>query len=265
MGSEWWMADAQRDQAAAFTMNLNLRIAELRAEVNNALGVFTRTPEWVQNVLDLMKRAQALEHEFLTWEEQLPDELRPRAVAWVDSVPGGDMTKADVFPGRVDMYDDIWVSGLWNSSRIARLFISGTIVRCAAWVCSPVDYRTTPEYATAVRLCVDIITDVIASIPYNLGWRVGPTGELRPTSANGESDAASCPKSIGGFFCIWPLFSISNTDYISDSQRTWAKGRLVYISEILGLNHAKVLSKVCCSHILPETNLIGFRNTMLMT
>src|ERR1700712_1103723 len=96
MGSEWWMADAQRDQAAAFTMNLNLRIAELRAEVNNALGVFTRTPEWMQVVLDLMKRAQALEQEFLVWEEQLPEELRPRTVAWVDSVPGGDMTKADV-------------------------------------------------------------------------------------------------------------------------------------------------------------------------
>jgi len=92
-----------------------------------------------------------------------------------------------------------------------------------------------------------------------LGWRVGPTGELRPGMGGAEADAARCPKSIGGFFCIWPLFSISCTDYISDSQRVWAKGRLAYIAESLGMNHAKVLSKVCSISLVT----FGYRYRML--
>ncbi len=242
LGTDWWIADASRDEYAAFVTSLNLRIAELRAEVNHALSSYPRTPEYYQKVINLMKRAQAFESEYLAWERELPDELRPRTVAWIDS-SSSDVTKDELFPGKIDVYEDLSVSSLWNSSRVGRLFISGIVVRCAAWICSPIDYRTTPEYATSTRLCVELVTDVIASIPYKLGWRVGPNGALRQTDYFSEPDA-KFPRSIGGFFCIWPLFSISNTDYISDDQRRWAKGRLMFISDVLGLNHAKVLSQV---------------------
>jgi hypothetical protein len=229
---------------------LNLRIAELRAEINTALSTFPRTPEYFAEVTKLIRRAQALEQEYLEWEAELPENWRPHSVAWVDQIPGGDITKAEVCPGKVDMYDDVWLANMWNSSRVARLFISGVIVRCAAWICSPVDYRTTPEYATNVRLCVDLVTDIIASIPFHLGWRV-EDGVLRSgdfTGFKSGSDGSTSPKAIGGFFCMWALFSITNTDFISDSQRAWAKGRLMFISEVLGLNHAKVLANVSVSH-----------------
>lgn len=248
LGLDWWLADQkddQKDDAASFVTKLNLRIAELRCEINAALTTYPRTPEYFQEVTNLMKRAQAMEQEYLDWEATLPDELRPHTVAWVDQVPGGDITEAEVCPGKVDMYGDFWTANMWNSSRVARLFISGVIVRCAAWVCSPVDYRTTPEYAQAVRLCGDLVTDLIAAVPFCLGWRVGEGATLKTADLSGfRSDAAGPPKAIGGFLVIWPLFSITNTDYISDSSRLWAKGRLMYISDFLGLNHAKVLSKV---------------------
>lgn len=247
LGSDWWVNETAKYDADVFITRLNMRVAELRAEINDALANYPRTPEYFQEVLNLMKRAQAMEQEYLAWESRLPAEWLPRTVAWVDQIPGGDITKAEVCPGKVDMYGDIYIASTWNQSRVARLFISGAIVRCAAWVCSPVDYRTTPEYATAVRLCSELITEVIASIPYHLGWRVGPEGVLKGgefTGYQNESDGFTPPKAIGGFFCMWPLFSISNTDYISDSQRQWAKGRLVYIAEQVGLNHAKVLSNV---------------------
>ncbi|KUJ14815.1 uncharacterized protein LY89DRAFT_122668 [Mollisia scopiformis] len=243
-GVEWWLGD-QKDDAGSFVPKLNLRIAELRSDINAALSTFPRTPEYFQQIQNLMKQAQAMEQEYLEWEAKVPDEWRPHTVAWVDQVPGGDITKAEVCPGKVDMYPDLWTAQLWNSARVARLFISGVIVRCAAWICSPVDYRTTPEYAQAVRLCGDIVTDIIAAVPFFLGWSVAQVGNLRSSDFSGFDSwgQSGPPKAIGGFFVIWPLFSITNTDFISDSQRSWAKSRMMYISETLGLNHAKVLSK----------------------
>ncbi|CZR57607.1 related to negative acting factor [Phialocephala subalpina] len=245
LGVDWWLGDQKPDDAGSFVTRLNLRIAELRYEINAALSTFPRTPEYFQEVINLMKRAQAMEQEYLEWEVKVPQQWRSQTVAWVDQIPGGDITKAEVCPGKVDMFPDLWTAHLWNSARVARLFISGVIVRCAAWVCSPVDYRTTPEYAQAVRLCGDLVTDMIASVPFFLGWRVGQGGNLKNGEFSGfESWGESGPpKAIGGFFVIWALFSISNTDFVSDSQRAWSKGRLMYISETLGLNHAKVLSK----------------------
>ena len=43
---------------------------------------------------------------------------------------------------------------------------------------------------------------------------------------------------------MYPLLSIMCTDYITDSQRAWARGRLLFISDVIGLNHARVLSSV---------------------
>jgi len=244
LGADWWCADAPKEDYGVFISRLNITICELRSEINIALNSYPRTPEYSQKVLDLMRRAQAMEKDYLRWEETLPDYWYPKTVAWVDNT-GSDITKAEVCPGKVDVYQDIWYANIWNHARIVRLYISGAIVRCAAWICSPVDYRTTPEYATATRLCVDLVTDIIASIPLHLGWRIEQGGGSKVADLAGfPREAFATPDGIGALFAMWPLFSISNTDYVTDSQRAWVKGRLIYISEAMGFNHAKVLAGV---------------------
>ncbi|TVY94509.1 hypothetical protein LAWI1_G000108 [Lachnellula willkommii] len=107
------------------------------------------------------------------------------------------------------------------------------------------DYRTAPEYSTESRLCQDLITDTIASIPFFLGWRVGQGGDLtagEPSNGDARSKNFLSPSSVDAYFAMWPLFSISATDSITDLQRAWVKGRLVFIGEVIGLSHAKVLS-----------------------
>jgi hypothetical protein len=248
LGSEWWISDLAKDDIGAFTIKLNLHVAELRHEINIALATYSRNPENFQKVLDLMKRAQAMEQEFQAWKDSIPAEWRPQTVAWVDQIPGGEIAKAEVCPGKVDIYDDVWLANTWNHCRVARLFISGSIVRCAAWISSPVDYRTTPEYAQSVRLCVDLVTDIIASIPFQLGWRIGSNEALLTLGDNASglapNETFNSPKAIAGAFCMWPLFAVNNSDYSSDSQRNWAKGRLLWIAENLGMKHAKILSGV---------------------
>lgn len=258
---EWWISDAAKDEIGTFVTKLNLQAAELRAEANT-LASYPRTPENFPKAHSLIKRAQVMEQEYQAWEDSLPENWRIRTVAWVDNVPGGDITRADVCPGKVDMYDDIWIANVYNHARVSRLFMAGVIVRCAAWLCYPVDYRTTPEYAMSAKLCVDIISDVIGSTPYHLGWRLSQQGDLTPGDfsgfATGNDDLTSA-KALGGFFCIWPLFCVSCLDYTSDSQRQWIQGRLNWISETMGLNQAKVLSTVSLLFPLPShPNLITY-------
>lgn len=143
---------------------------------------------------------------------------------------------------------------MWNHSRISRLFLAGMVVRCAAWVCSPVDYRTTPEYATSARIGVDMVTDIIASVPFLLGWRVDDNGQLKAGDLSGFTsgqDNITSSKALGGFFLTWPLFCAVCSDYATDSQRQWIKGRMNLISDVMGMNQAKTIGSVSSLLLLP--------------
>lgn len=247
VSTDWWIADAAKDGPGAFVTQFLLRVAELRQEVNSVLPTSPREPYFFQKVLDLMRRSQAMEQEYRQWEETLPEEWRVKTVAWVDNVPGGDLMRAEVCPGRVDMFKDLFVATVWNNARVCRLFISGLIVRCAAWICYPVDYRTTPEYATCARVGVDMVVDILASIPYHLGWRLDENGTLIAGDLSGfdtGADDITSPKALGGFYCIWPLFCVISSDYATDNQRTWIRGRMNLIADVMGLNQARVIGSV---------------------
>jgi len=245
MGVEWWLSDAVKDETAARCQRMNIRTSELRAEVTRLMASLARTPENVELMLDVIRRVQAVDQELVTWIRNLPDLYQFKTVAWIDNVPNGDYANAEAFPGRVDLYRDFWTASVYNMARVCRLVLASITVRCAAWVCSPVDYRTTPEYATAARICVDTITDIVASVPYHLGWHLKQPDVLR--KANLSSFACgdeTSQKGLAGYFLTWPLTCIKGQDYTTDSQRTWINGRLKYIGDELGIKYAYLLAQV---------------------
>ncbi|KAH8819700.1 hypothetical protein F5884DRAFT_23244 [Xylogone sp. PMI_703] len=244
LGVDWWISDDINEGDSRFVTKTSIRVAELRASINNILAASPRTPANIEKVLAVMKQSQAMEQEFQDWENSLPEKWRPKSVAWIENIPGGDLTNAELCPGRVDMFDDFFIAYVWNHARIARIFLSGMIIRCTAWVCAPVDYRTTPEYATAARIGVDVVTDIIASAPYFLGWRVGKDGNLKHAGTGGFAcgdDEDVAPKGLGGYFCQWGLLSVAGSDFTTDAQRAWAKGRLKYIGDMMGMNQSRML------------------------
>ena len=99
LGVDWWTIESPTDRGV-FIVKLLLRVAELRAEINHRLSTYPRTPEYFPKVLELMRRAQGMEQEFHDWAASIPDAWHVRTAAWVDNVPGGDITKADVCPGK---------------------------------------------------------------------------------------------------------------------------------------------------------------------
>ncbi|KAK3496584.1 hypothetical protein B0T13DRAFT_489154 [Neurospora crassa] len=121
-------------------------------------------------ILSLMRRSQDLDRAVVDWMACLPPHWHYRTLCWQNYVANTDYAHAEVFPGRVDVYNDVWIASVWNMARVTRLILASITVRCAAWACSPVDYRTTPEYAHSARVCAEVIGDVLASVPYHLGW-----------------------------------------------------------------------------------------------
>ncbi|KAF5022761.1 hypothetical protein F66182_5176 [Fusarium sp. NRRL 66182] len=245
MGVEWWITDGVKNRYGAECQRLNIRTAELRAESNRLMTSLSRSPENIELLLDIIRRCQILDQQHVAWANQLPEYFRFKSVAWEDNVPNGNFAMAEVFPGRIDAYQDLWVVSVWNLMRCSRLILASLIVRCAAWVCSPVDYRTTPEYATAARMCVDTITDIISSVPYQLGWFSKRKDLLEKANLSsfgcGEEDAL---KGLPGYFLTWPLTCIQGQDYTTDAQRAWVKGRLRFIGDQLGIRYANVLNQL---------------------
>jgi hypothetical protein len=260
MGVEWWMEDAISDRHATLSQRYHILTSELRAEVTRLMSTVSRSPENIELMLDMIRRAQTVDQEISTWLRDIPENWMWKTVAWEDSVPNGDYSKAETFPGRVDVYPDFWIASVINMARVARLTLASIIVRCAAWVCSPVDYRTTPEYATAARICVDTITDIIASVPYHLGWHLRRPDIMQKANSSafacGLEDAQ---KGLAGYFLTYPLIFVQGQDYCTDAQRAWVSGRLKYIGDEMGVKYAHILANVSfCLLCLPCFSPLSF-------
>lgn len=250
MGAEWWLDSTPFSETATAVQRLMIKTSEVRARAAHLIDTLRKTPEDTELMLDVIQRAKAVDHEVVAWLEGASAAWAAKTVVrWEDSVPhgGSDYARADVFPGRVDVYSDVWIGSVANSARGVRLILHSTIVRCAAWVCAPVDYRTTPEYAAAATACRDVITDILASVPYFLGWHLtaGPK-DVRETTgfgnfACGREDSA---KGLAGYLVTWPLTLVLSQDYATDAQRAWVLGRLQKIGGELGVRYALAMCQL---------------------
>ncbi|KAI1277829.1 hypothetical protein F5Y07DRAFT_388174 [Xylaria sp. FL0933] len=247
MGAEWWLENTVFSKTAVIIQRLMIKTSELRAQIAQVIDTLTKTPDNVELMLEIIRKAKAIDQEVVAWQQKegASEDWRARTVAWEDSVLNGDYARAEVFPGRVDVYNDIWIGSVANSARTVRLILHSAIVRCAAWVCAPVDYRTTPEYATAAGVCRDAITDIIASVPYFLGWHLDRKDVREKTNfgtfACGEEDRA---KGLAGYLVTWPLTCVISQDYATDAQRAWVLGRLRKIGIDLGVRYALAMSQL---------------------
>ena len=252
MGVDYWVTDAVNDETATSSQRLCLETNTLRAEVTRLLTANTRGPDVNEKIAVLLKRMQATDAAAVEWFHTIPEHWRSVTIAWEDHVPDGDFARAEVYPGRVDVYRDFWIASVVNMVRVSRIALQSTIVRCVAWICAPADYRTTPEYAAALRVCTELITDIIASVPYHLGWHLKRPEALRRANLSGfgcGDETAS--KSLPGYFLNMPLVAVQNMDCCTDSQRTWVRGRLRYVASELGIRYSGVLAKVSFLLCLP--------------
>lgn len=194
-------------------------------------------------VARLLKQADAIEAEYDAHVAALPLAWKAMTVRYMTAADPPIMGGVR-YEGRVDAYADMFICFLLNWSRSARLYMRYCSIRCQAWLLGPeLDWRATPEYALAARLCEGLIGDIIASVPYVFGatqvMQDGYSGFHRYQ-----------PPSLAGVFCMWPVFAAASSDFTSDAQRVFLKTTLKYITEEMGIGQAAILAGVCFDCVL---------------
>jgi hypothetical protein len=219
-------------------------MAQLRADNDKITSLAVHSTENLESVLKLLRRAEALDREYLDWIENLPAAWTIKTVAWIEG-DIGNLETSIVHPGRVVAYGELWMAYYYNIVRSCRLYIWTTILRCVAWMSNPRDYRLSPEYMTASGTCRQLIEDIIASVPYFFGWNRDKDMAMadRSSFACGTNDDGSI-KGLAGIFIMWPIFTAAVSDFASPSQRVYLRGRLRYIAEQMGVNQASILLQV---------------------
>lgn len=258
-----WMAIEADDPVVQTFAAANLKMAALRADTDKTTTLKVHSAENTEIVKKLLQRAQVLDQEYLDWIKALPAGWEIKTVAWVDSAVQ-NLSTSLVHPGRVDAYGELWMAYKYNIVRSCRLFIYSTILRCVAWLGNSHDYRLTPEYTTAARICRQLVEDIVASVPYFFGWNSenDVTMKARANFACGSSDDPSV-KPLSGIFVMWPLFTAAASDFASPSQRIFLRGRLKHIAETMGIAQALILSELPLVH--PSLYIMRERANLMPT
>ncbi|KAK0625966.1 hypothetical protein B0T14DRAFT_89372 [Immersiella caudata] len=247
VGADYWVDEA--DTSFISTCHrFVLKTSEIRVEVS-ALLAGSRRGEERDRVVEMSKRVQALDHDIAAWLADLPPAYRFRTVCWIeddntDSITGAPHDRDEVFPGRIDVYPDYVTASAWNVARVTRMVLGSIGIRITAWLSSPVDYRTTPEYSTWKAICAGNIAEIIASVPYHLGWHAKQKQLLETNpQLSGFVCGEEVPlKALPAFLLIWSLVCLKTHDATTDEQRVWAQRRLEFIADSVGIRYAHVLN-----------------------
>jgi hypothetical protein len=258
-GSEWWMSGGDTNTLFAQCQRFALAYGELRTEVDRFLfTVSSRSDETLAQKSLLSQRVHDLGQKISHWLASIQEPFRFRTIAHVteDDLKRRKGSihydKADIFPGRIDVYPDFVTAMAWNMARVLRVLLVSLDVRLGAWACAPAHYHTSTEYQQALRTSQEeAIPDIIASVPYHLGGRLN--GKPIMTAAGRESERLSgfvCGeeggyKALPAMFLIWSLTCVKNCDFTTEEQRAWCKGRLRVIADGVGLKYAHITNEVC--------------------
>jgi hypothetical protein len=242
-GVYWWINRVPEEEMSEKYALLNLHLAQLRADNNKITRLSPQGPNNTDIVVEFLKRAEELEKQYREWYEGEASAWGPTTAAWVDRDGASDLATAEAFPGRVELYTDLIAAYRYNIARSSQILIWTSILRAVAWLGNPDDYRLTSKYLSARRRCADLIEDIIASIPYFLGWKGSPNGDFGG-AAQSACGTTGRLMGVSSLYISWPMFVAANSDFATANQRTFVKGRLLHIAENMGINQAYQLIKV---------------------
>ncbi|KAM0813188.1 putative Transcription factor domain-containing protein [Seiridium cardinale] len=181
----------------------------------------------------LMDESINLNHRLAKWQHSRVSEFQPVTVGYISEKHNVTEIPAGYWPGRVDTYFDLYVAGVWNIYRSARLLLmvlmmslSGRLDRAD----SSISYVFTAQ---------EMFEDMIASIPYHL------TDNLPEFVKDSETgtDIADPGRSLGGLLLMHPLYVAANVPFLAEAERRYMRDCLMWIGSAMGLGQAALLAQ----------------------
>ncbi|KAI9148069.1 Transcription factor dbaG [Paramyrothecium foliicola] len=200
----------------------------------DALWTKFETVTEAADLVVIQNELNELEQLFKQWQVSRTPELYPTAAGSVKRNNCSEEPPAGLRPGRIDTYFDLYVAGIWNVFRSARLLIFALSHKLASILGSE-DACTAQD--RSARL---VSEDILASIPYHLVDNL----PLFLSEAQTITEVTDTGKRLGGLLLLHPLYILSNLSFIAEDVRVYAKTCLRWIGSDMGLGQATLLANV---------------------
>ena len=214
-------------------------------------------PVDAEQIQSILARATAVDARFVEWNHNLAKSWHYWVVGIAADFDRPHMPGSSRFyPGPVHAYVNAHVSWMLNCYRQLRIYMNAAAIRCLKWLIPDGDigFDTTSVFGPQVQVIQQMIDDVCASTPYQLGY-------VKDPPPNGVSFAEEMPNYVpqgrGAYFSLIPLFSSSLMECISDTQRSWIQGRLRAIAKINGVRMGNLLAQARPGAILGGLPFLG--------
>ncbi len=186
---------------------------------------------------EVIKTALEIDQRFFDAFQDLPKEWQYYTV-YTDELPHL------VWNGNYHVYNEYWMSHIWNGMRVCRILLH-EMIRDRLLVDSTAltQIFTPEENSNQLQSSIDIMltmqADILASVPHHT-----------PSFLNqSSSDLLDGSRS---YFVLWPLFLVGAMDLATEEVRQWAVARLRDIGDSVGIRQANVVADIIAAHQVPS-------------
>ncbi|KAL3446437.1 hypothetical protein BJX65DRAFT_131202 [Aspergillus insuetus] len=187
----------------------------------------------------LLAEASALDTDIAEWQEAQIDKLKPITIGNIK--PSHTTTSRHFspgvgsWPGRVDVYFDMYFATIWNISRTARCLLLDFILRLSEILR---EREPSDDHARHTQYLMTQLCDVIASIPYFLAEDA--QAFLRDDTTQ---DIANTGRTAGGLLLMHQLYALSKLPMVFPEMRDYFNRCLAWIGERMGIGQASLFAK----------------------
>ncbi|PSR99229.1 hypothetical protein BD289DRAFT_402951 [Coniella lustricola] len=231
---EWWGEHLIAPKSGHVALMLNMKATLIRAEADSLFASESKTADKVEKALELLGRAREIVVELGHWFDHCHPTWPKFVSGWAAEVTDDKLSKAPAFPGPIFAFPNIWVAGKHLNINASRIMLSAIVVRCLQWICSPSDHTQTDDYAEAMRVGVDEVANVVASVPYFVNW----TGDKAATMPDFPCGTSTTPKAYSAVTALYPLLCTGLSVFATRRQKTWLCYQLNTMSETMGIKQA---------------------------
>jgi hypothetical protein len=196
----------------------------------------------------IISEALSIAADLQNWHSNLPLDYYPTSTVKISSLT------PEVFSDHYHIYSDVPTAMVMNNYRILLILLHEIILIQSRHVrSSPIDtneqnsfnYSPPPSYIAQLQRQVkrsqdailNLIEQVCASVPFLLEYEYC-------MKAKRTLSEPRHPRAAGGNAIMWPLYVCAQISFVPSSTRAWIIGRLNKIGAEMGVQQAKVMTKI---------------------
>ena len=188
-----------------------------------------------------MSEAIALDQAFATWQESRSIDFKPWTVNSVSQPQAGSKIEVGCWLGKVDMYFDLYVAGVWNTARMARILLLDLILKLSNALNG--NHNCSHEHQDSLRgVALRLVEDTISSIPFSLAEDLHIFLQDREKDSTRARMRPGIP--VGGLLLMHPIYIVSRLSIVPENIREYMRDCLDWIGTNMGIGQASVFAKV---------------------